>query len=63
MTDNGTEFLDPNHFEYDYNDKKKKENLFYCDPYSSWQKGSIEKNHKYIRKIFSKGTNWDNFTE
>jgi len=28
----------------------------YCDPYSSWQKGMLEKNHEYIRLVLSKGT-------
>lgn len=32
--------------------------LFYCDPSCSWQKGSIEKNHEYIRYILPKGTSF-----
>lgn len=62
LTDNGTEFFDPLHIEYDYNTQIKKTNVFYCKPYSSWQKGTIEKNHEYIRKIFPKGTSFDDMT-
>ena len=63
LTDNGSEFLDPLHIEYDFNSGKKMTHVFYCKPYSSWQKGCIEKNHEYIRKIFPKGTNFNNFNE
>lgn len=63
LTDNGSEFLDPLHIEYDYSTGKKISHVFYCKPYSSWQKGCIEKNHEYIRKIFPKGTNFNTFTD
>ena len=63
LTDNGTEFFDPLHIERDYKTGKKITNVFYCKPYSSWQKGCIEKNHEFIRKIFPKGTSFDNFTD
>ena len=62
LTDNGSEFFDPLHIEYDYNTSSKKTNVFYCKPYSSWQKGTIEKNHEFIRKIFPKGTSFDHMT-
>ncbi|WLP85305.1 hypothetical protein [Mycoplasma seminis] len=29
--------------------------FYVCDPYSSWQKGSLENAHKEIRKIIPKG--------
>lgn len=63
LTDNGTEFYDPMHIERNYENGKKIINVFYCKPYSSWQKGCIEKNHEFIRKIFSKGTSFDDFTD
>ena len=63
LTDNGSEFFDPKHIEYDYSTGRKTTNVFYCKPYSSWQKGCIEKNHEYIRKIFPKGTSFDSFSE
>ena len=63
LTDNGSEFYDPLHIEIDYNTGEKIANVFYCKPYSSWQKGCIEKNHEFIRKVFPKGTNFDNFND
>lgn len=62
LTDNGSEFFDPLHIEIDYNTGRKISNVFYCNPYSSWQKGCIEKNHEFIRKVFPKGTNFNNFS-
>lgn len=61
LTDNGSEFFDPLHIEIDYSNGKKVSNVFYCKPYSSWQKGCIEKNHEFIRKVFPKGTAFDDF--
>ena len=58
LTDNGTEFSDPDSIEIDFNTGEKLVNLFYCDPNCSWQKGSIEKNHEYIRYILPKGTSF-----
>jgi transposase, IS30 family len=31
---------------------------FFCDPYSSWQKGGVENANKIIRRYFPKGTNF-----
>ena len=31
---------------------------FFCDPYSSWQKGGIENANKMIRRYFPKGTDF-----
>lgn len=63
LTDNGTEFFDPMHIEVDYSTGKKVSHIFYCKPYSSWQKGCIEKNHEFIRKVLLKGTSFDDLTE
>ena len=32
---------------------------FFCDPYSSWQKGGVENANKMIRRYFPKGTNFN----
>ena len=58
LTDNGTEFSDPESIEIDINTGEKVSSVFYCDPNCSWQKGSIEKNHEYIRYILPKGTSF-----
>lgn len=60
LTDNGSEFFNPLGIELDYNTGKKIVNLFYCDPYSAWQKGTLEKNHVFIRTVFPKS---DEFTK
>ena len=33
--------------------------VFYCHPYSSWEKGACEVNHEFIRRIIPKGTAMD----
>lgn len=63
LTDNGSEFSDPDSIEIDMNSGEKVCSLFYCDPSCSWQKGSIEKNHEYIRYILPKGTSFASLTQ
>ena len=63
LTDNGTEFSDPDSIEFDMESREKLVNLFYCDPNCSWQKGSIEKNHEYIRYILPKGTSFSGLSQ
>ena len=63
LTDNGTEFFDPESIEFDLRTGEKVSSLFYCDPSCSWQKGSIEKNHEYIRYILPKGTSFAGLTQ
>ena len=58
LTDNGTEFYNPYEMEYDYISCRKVCNVFYCKPYSSWQKHEIEVNHEYIRRVLPKGTDF-----
>lgn len=54
LTDNGSEFYNPLAMEIDYNKGEKISNLFYCRPYSSWQKGTLESNHNFIRIVLPK---------
>ena len=63
LTDNGSEFLNPIIFERDLFTGKKISKVYYCDPYSSWQKGLIENSHKRIRTVLPKGSTFDNLTE
>lgn len=62
LTDNGSEFLNPYEMEYDYENTKKVSNVFYCNPYSSWQKHEIEVNHEYIRRVLPKGSDFSKLT-
>lgn len=62
LTDNGSEFLNPYEMEYDYQSSKKLTNVFYCKPYSSWQKHEIEVNHEYIRRVLPKGSDFSKLT-
>lgn len=63
LTDNGSEFFNPISIEVDYNTGEVLSHVFYCDPYCSYQKGSIEKNHEYIRYILPKKTSFNNLTQ
>lgn len=63
LTDNGSEFFDPLRIERDYNTGNKIGNVFYCKPYSSYQKPNIERNHEYIRRVFPKGVSFDELSK
>jgi IS30 family transposase len=62
LTDNGSEFKRPDLLEF--NEKgKQRTKLFYCNPYESWQKGRIEKNHEFIRYVIPKGRSFNQYTQ
>ena len=63
LTDNGSEFLDPESLEKSCDGEQKRTTIYYCDPYSSFQKGGIEKNHEYIRYVVPKGNSLNNYTQ
>jgi IS30 family transposase len=63
LGDNGSEFSNPKAIEYNRKSGEKRTDLFYCDPYASYQKGSAEKNHEEIRKVLPKGTSFDNLKQ
>lgn len=58
LADNGSEFSDPESIEMSSRSGERLSFMFYCDPNSSWQKGSLEKNHEYIRYVLPKGTSF-----
>jgi IS30 family transposase len=58
LTDNGSEFSNPVAIEFD-EENKRRTNLFYCHPSSPFEKGSIENNHEFLRRILPKGTSFD----
>ena len=60
LTDNGSEFFNPYEMEIDYEECKKITNVFYCNPYASYEKHELEVNHEYIRRVFPKGTSFAN---
>ena len=57
LTDGGSEFSAREEME-EFCDGSKSTTVFYCDPYSFWQKGACEKNHEYIRYIRPKGSSF-----
>lgn len=63
LTDRGTEFINPNTIEKDYKTGRKITNVFYCNSYASYQKGSIEQNHELIRYVIPKGHIFDNLNQ
>jgi len=62
LTDNGGEFMDATVLEQSAFSDNGRTKLFYCDSYSSYQKGGIEKNHEYIRWVLPKGNSFDDLT-
>lgn len=36
---------------------------FFCDPYSSWQKGGVENGNKMLRRYFPKGTDFSEISQ
>ena len=63
LTDRGLEFTNPNTIEKDYKTGRKITNIFYCNSYASYQKGSIEQNHELIRYVIPKGHIFDNLNQ
>ena len=43
--------------------KKTGAPVFFTDPYSSWQKGSVENANKMLRRYFPKGTDFATVTQ
>lgn len=62
LTDNGSEFLNPILLENSF-DSFVRTSIYYCDPNASYQKGSLEKNHEYIRYVIPKGKSFNGFTQ
>lgn len=61
LTDNGSEFFDPDHIEFNFEFPRTK--LFYCNPMQSQQKGKIEVAHEYIRRYIPKGTSFNDISQ
>ena len=63
LTDRGSEFDNPLSIEIDYLTGEKIINVFYCAPSCSFQKGTLEKNHEFIRYVLPKETSFDSVTQ
>ena len=59
LTDNGVEFINID----EINSISSSINIFYCHPYSSFEKGSIENNHELIRRVIPKGISLKPYTQ
>lgn len=57
--DNGVEFLDYKGIEKSVFSKQKRTTVYYCHPYSSYERGTNENINRMIRRFFPKGTNFD----
>ena len=62
LTDNGSEFSNPGALEHDISGNRRT-HVFYCDPYASYQKPRVERNHELLRQILPKGTSFDHLTQ
>lgn len=63
-SDNGGEFLSQEGIETScLNRKKKRTIMYFCHPYSAWERGSNENANKMIRRFIPKGANIAEYTE
>ena len=62
LTDGGTESANREGLERS-SGKGTRTTVYYCDPYSFWQKGCCEKNHEYIRYVRKKGSSFDDLEQ
>ena len=61
-TDNGPEFLEYNQLiQSVYGGQRFK--VYYCHPYSAWEKGGNENHNRMIRRFFPKGTDFSKVTK
>ncbi|MCI9235679.1 MAG: IS30 family transposase [Anaerotruncus sp.] len=60
--DNGGEFADVERLERSALCKRKRTKVYFCHPYSSYERGSNENENKMIRRHFPKGTDFGKVT-
>ena len=61
--DNGVEFLDMAGIEKSRYTKGNRTMVYYCHPYSSYERGTNENINRMIRRFFPKGTNFDDVSK
>ena len=57
--DNGTEFSDHEGIERSATGEGQRTKLYYCHPYSAYERGTNENTNKLIRRFVPKGTNFE----
>lgn len=62
LTDNGSEFSNPRAIEF-APDGSRRTRIFYCDPYSAFQKPHIEVIHELIRRVVPKGASFTPYSQ
>lgn len=60
--DNGCEFQDVEGMQISCRRKGNRTTVYFCHPYSAYERGSNENMNRMIRRFFPKGTNFDNVT-
>ena len=63
LTDNGSEFSNPAALEFSPATKERRTRIYYCNPYSSWEKPHVENNHLNLRKLLPKGTSFNSLSQ
>ena len=62
--DNGCEFLNQAVIESSIiNEKQKRTKVYYCHPYSAWERGTNENINRMIRRFIPKGVDIGNYTD
>lgn len=61
ITDNGSEFLNYEGLEKSVVNEEKRFNVYYANPYASYEKGMIENQHRLIRYFYPKGTDFSKY--
>lgn len=61
--DNGTEFAYCSQMEQSMGGEEHRTKMYYCHPYSSYERGTNEVTNKLIRRHIPKGTNFDDKSE
>ena len=57
--DNGSEFNDVDGMQKALYRVGERFELYYCHPYSSWERGSNENQNKLVRRFYPKGSDFD----
>lgn len=61
--DNGVEFSDNEGMERSRRNKRNRTKVYYCHPYSSWERALNENQNRFIRRFVPKGVNFDGISK